>query len=175
MRFDVAGPFEISRHGKKRNITKESLSTLQAQLEEWEEGLSEACGCYVFAKRAGGGITPWYVGQACKRSMLKEALNPDNITKYNHVLDDDKGTPLLFVIPARTPKGKLRKRPEASGLESITFLERWLIAKAIEKNLDLINSKETKFLRTLHVAGIFNARQGESTAASKELSRALWR
>nr|WP_199045497.1 hypothetical protein [Dyella sp. ASV24] len=176
MRFDVAGPFEIPRHGKKRNITKESLVQLSAQMEEREEGLSESCGCYVFAKRAGGGITPWYVGQACKRPMLKEALNPDNITKYNGVLDDDKGTPLLFVIPARTRGGKLRKRPasEKGGLPSITFLEKWLIAAAIEKNPDLVNNKETRFLRDLHVVGIFNPKQGESTTASKDLRRALW-
>jgi hypothetical protein len=173
MRFDVAGPFEITRHGTKKNITKESLKDLAQQLEAWEEGLSEACGCYVFAKRAGGGIIPWYVGPACRRPMLKEALNSDNITKYNDVLDE-KGTPLLFVIPARTPTKKLRKRPESKGLPSITFLERWLIATALDKNPDLINNMETRFLRGLHVVGIFNAKKGESTTASQDLSKALW-
>ena len=174
MRFDVAGPFEITRHGKKRNITKESLLKLETDREEWEDGLSESCGCYVFGKRAGGGITPWYVGQACKRPMLKEALNSDNIAKYNRVIDDDKGTPLLFVIPARTPMGKLRKRPQNGDLSSLDFLERWLISVAIEKNVDLINNKETRFLRDLHVVGIFNPKKGEFTAASQELGKALW-
>jgi len=173
MRFDVAGPFEISRHGTKKNITKESLTDLKDDFEAWEEGLSESCGCYVFAKRAGGGIIPWYVGQACRRPMLKEALNADNITKYNTVLDD-KGTPLLFVIPVRTPQAKLRKRPESGDLPSVTFLERWLITTALDRNPHLINSRETKFLRELRVVGIFNATQGESTSASQELSKALW-
>lgn len=173
MRFDVAGPFEIIRHGKKKNITKESLEALRHDMEEWEDGLSESCGCYVFAKRAGGGIIPWYVGQACRLPMFKEALNADNITKYNKVLDE-KGTPLIFVIPARTPTGQLRKRPVSKGLPSITFLERWLIATALEKNPGLINNRETMFLRALHVTGIFNATQGESTLASQELSKALW-
>ena len=172
MRFDVAGPFEITRYGTKKNITKESRADLRAQLEEWEEGLSESCGCYIFAKRAGGGIIPWYVGKACRRPIFKEALNADNITKYNTILDN-KGRPLLFVIPARTPTGKLRKRPEEGGLPSIDFLERWLISTALVKNPDLINNKETKFLRGLHVVGIFNTRQGESTSASQELSRTL--
>jgi hypothetical protein len=107
--------------------------------------------------------------------MLKEALNSDNLAKYNRVIDDDKGTPLLFVIPARTPTGKLRKRPENGGLRSLIFLERWLIAAAIGKNPKLINDKETMFLRDLHVVGIFNSKHGESTAASQELSKALWR
>ena len=175
MHFDIAGPFEISRHGRKKNITKNSIAGLRERLEECEKGLSESCGCYIFAKRAGGGVIPWYVGKACRRSMLKEALNAENIIKYNKVLDDDRGTPLIFVIPARTPTGKLRKRPKSGGLESLTFLERWLIAAGIERNSDLINNKETKFLRNLHVVGIFNARHGESTVASQELRRALWR
>lgn len=142
-------------------------------MERWQEGLSESCGCYVFAKRAGGGVIPWYVGQACRLPMFKEALNANNITKYNKILDE-KGTPLIFVIPARTPAGKLRKRPASKGLSSISFLERWLIAAALEKNPDLLNSRETMFLRRLHVRGIFNATHGESTSASQELSKALW-
>lgn len=173
MHFDVAGPFTVSRHGKKKNITKESLSNLKEQMEDWEEGLSDSCGCYMFAKSAGGGIIPWYVGKACRRPMLHEALNSDNITKYNKVLDD-KGMPLLFIIPERTPTGKLRKRPKSSGLPSITFLERWLIATALCKNPDLINNRETKFLRGLHVVGILNAKKGESTKASQKFKKALW-
>jgi hypothetical protein len=47
-------------------------------------------------------------------------------------------------------------------------------SSAIEKNPDLINNKETKFLRGLHVVSIFNAKQGESTAESQALSKALW-
>jgi len=173
MNFDVAGPFDITRHGKKKNIAKESLADLKEQMEEREVGLSESCGCYVFAKRAGKGIIPWYVGQACRRPILKEALNDSNIIKYNKVLDQN-GTPLLFVLPARTPQGKLRRRPEKPELPVLDFLERWLISVAIDRNPDLINSKETRFLRSLHVAGIFNAKQGESTSASKKLSRTLW-
>jgi hypothetical protein len=173
MNFDVAGPFEINRFGKKKNITKESLEYFKEEMEIWEEGLSESCGCYIFSKRAGKGIIPWYIGQSCRSPMFKEALNPDNITKYNKVLDE-KGTPLLFVIPARTPSGKLRKRPASKGLASITFLERWLIATALKKNPDLINNRETRLLRNLHVTGLFNATQGESTSASKDLNKALW-
>lgn len=173
MNFDVAGPFEITRHGSNNIITKESAKILKEEIEEWEEGLSGACGCYVFGKRAGGGITPWYVGQACKTSLLGEALNPSNITNYNHVLGQKgAGVPVLFLIPARTPSGKLRKRPSGK-LKSLSFLERWLISAAIEKNPDLINTKETRFLRDLHVKGVFNAQQGESTKSSSSLNKAL--
>ncbi len=54
-----------------------------------------------------------------------------------------------------------------------TFLERWIIAVAIEKNPDLRNNKETRFLRQIHVVGIFNAKQGESTSGSRRLRKPL--
>jgi hypothetical protein len=95
MHFDVAGPFELTRHGSKKMITDNSVKSLKPELQAWEVGLTEACGCYVFAVRAGKGYSPYYVGQACKRSILMEALNPSNREKYNKVLGDRKGTPVL--------------------------------------------------------------------------------
>ena len=175
MHFDVAGPFDLTRHGSKKIITDVSIRILKPQLESWEVGLSDACGCYVFAVRAGKGYSPYYVGQACKRSILMEALNPSNREKYNKVLGDRTGTPVLFFVALRTPTGKFRKKSQVSGgLAHVDFLERWLIATSIEKNHRLINNKETQFLRKLHVAGIFNARKGESTQASQDLRKTLW-
>jgi hypothetical protein len=77
-----------------------------------------------------------------------------NILKYNEVLNDS-GTHLLFIIPARTPKRKFRKRPESGDFAALSFLEDWLIGAAIERNPNLINNKKTKFLRRLHVHGFF--------------------
>jgi hypothetical protein len=176
MDFDIAGPFELSRHGQKQIITKQSLKELKPELEEWESGLSDACGCYVFAIRAGKGYTPYYIGQASKRTIADEALNPSNREKYNEVLGYGRGRPMLFVLPMRTPKGKFRKRSQADGkLPAMNFLERWLITTAIQKNPNIVNNKETRFLRGIHVVGLLNATRGESTTASQLLNRALWR
>src|SRR5580692_11425011 len=98
MDFDIAGPFEISRQGENQLVTKRSLNDLKAKLEDWDEGLSDACGCYVFAIRAGRGYTPYYVGQATKRAIPKEALNPSNREKYNVVLGYGRGRPVIFVL-----------------------------------------------------------------------------
>lgn len=175
MRFDVVGPFDIGRYTKKKIITKDSIAELRTLLEEREPGLSDACGCYVFAKRAGKGCTPYYVGQACRSSILMEAMNPSNREKYNRIIADEKGSPVLFLLPMRTPTGKFRKRPSGNGgLPSLDFLEKWIIANAIEKNPSLINNKETWFLRNLHVTGIFNAGKGDSTKDSQLLKKTLW-
>jgi hypothetical protein len=175
MKFDVAGPFELSRQGPKQIIKKNSLKKLKADLEDWETGLSDACGCYVFTLRAGKGYTPYYIGKSSKRGIAEEALNPSNREKYNEALGDSKGRPMLFVIPMLTPEGRFRKKMQGDGsLEAIDFLEQWLIATAIEKNRDLINNKQTRFLRNIHVAGTFNGRRGEATTASRLLNKALW-
>ena len=174
MDFGVIGPIKLSRHGKKRLITAESVKELIKELESREEGLSQACGCYVFAKNTGKGLMPWYVGQACKQPLAAEALNPTNREKYNTVLDA-QGSPVLFFLPLRTPTGKLRKRPKGKGrIRALDFLEKWLIAAALERNENLKNNQQTVFLRTIHVTGILNARKGGSTKASQSLSRTLW-
>lgn len=175
MRFSVSGPFTLPRHGAKKLITEQTLRDLKDSLSD-QEGLATACGCYVFALRAGKGYTPHYVGQSCRRTILFEALNPINRERYNKVLDSKKGTPVLFFIPLLTPSGKFRKPRKADGsLASVDFLERWLISQAIQKNPHLTNNKETRFLRDLHVVGIFNPRRGESTKETAALAKALWR
>ena len=172
MYFDVAGPFGLTRHGKKRIITERSLGDLKRELEDGESRLSDARGCYVFAIHAARGYTPYYIGQACKQSMLLEAMNPANREKYNKACSESKGKPVLFLLPMLTPKGRYRKKGRTSA--STNFLERWLIAAAIDKNRELINNKQTRFLRDLHVVGILNARKGEATSASQRLKQALW-
>jgi hypothetical protein len=172
MLFEVSGPFEITRHGKKKLIEKKSTKDLINVLDQNILGLSTAHGCYVFSIKAGKGFTPYYVGQARSQTMVKEALNADNIGKYNGACSDSKGTPVIFFLPMVTPSGKYRKASKPR-LPFLDFLERWLISEAINKNQDLINNKETKFLRSIHVPGLFNSKQGEASKSSRLLRKAL--
>ncbi len=88
---------------------------------------------------------------------------------------DMDGTPMIFAIPAiTTTKGAFRKKPEAGWLPAFDFLERWLIAEALSKNPNLVNTKLTHFLKNVHVTGLFNATKGEATSDSRSLARALW-
>jgi hypothetical protein len=166
MKFDVAGPFKIDRFTKMRIITRQSKASLRAELEKWDEGLSEACGCYVFGVRAGKGIRPFYAGQSLRRSILEEAMNSSNINKYNEVLGNrGGGSPVLFVLPWLTAsRERYRKKGKGKhGSRTLDFLEDWLIGTALQKNPKLINNKQTRFLRQVHVTGVFNAKHGEAT------------
>ena len=175
MNFDVCGPFEIPRNKTKTRIDEERLGELDKAMEEEYPGLSSACGCYVFVMHAGKGYKPWYIGQTKSPSILKEAFNSRNINAYNGVLDKIKsGTPMIFFIPTLTRGGAKYRKPNRQ-LKSIDFLEKWLIGEAFQKNVNIINIRDTKFLKDLHVKGVFNAKHGESDNSSKELRRAVWR
>ncbi len=172
MNFDVYGPYEIARFTPKKLITKESCTDLQSRLSEFDT----SCGCYIFAMRAGKGIKPWYVGQANKSSLIQEALNPSNIVKFNtDVLSRFKGTPVIFFLPLLTGNKKVFAKPtkRKEGRKSVDFLEEWLIASALQKNPSLINKQKTKFLRDIHVRGIFNPVQGEADDHSAALKKTL--
>jgi hypothetical protein len=99
-------------------------------------------------------------------------LNPLNREKYNKACSESKGSPIIFLLSKLTPKGRYKKKGRNSA--TIDFLERWLIAAAIERNPGLINTKETRFLRKISVAGIFSPKKGNPRSASRELKKTLW-
>jgi len=174
MKFDIVGPFKIERYTHKSLITNDSVVALKKIIEAEEEGLSQACGCYVFGIRAGKGMTPYYAGQSLRRSIFKESMNHANITKYNVVLASTKGTPILFLLPWLTNGGKLRKPSKKQGSSPVlNFVEDWLIATALQKNPDLINNKQTRFLRKVHITGAFNAKHGEATNRSSKFCKLM--
>lgn len=171
MFFKVYGPLKLNLPPDSKLITKETLTSLIAEVEETEEGLSKACGCYVFGVRASKGIVPWYVGQTNKE-LVKEALNSTNMGHYNRVMEKKTGTPVLFLVPKFTPTGRFG-RSTSKPSKAITFLEEWLIANALKKNQKLINSKKTFFIKNVHVTGILNATHGTATVSSSKLKKTL--
>ena len=177
MKFDVAGPFEIERYTQKSLITRHSKAALRAELEKWDEGLSDACGCYVFGVRAGKGIRPYYAGQALRRSVLEEAMNSSNINKYNEVLGDrGRGSPVLFLLPWLT-NGRERYKRKSKGAQRsriLDFLEDWLIGMTLQRNPKALNNQKTRFLRKVHVTGVFNPRHGEATWESGQFNSMMW-
>jgi hypothetical protein len=174
MKFEVAGPFVLTRHTGKNLITKKSKADLKEVLKLWDSELDEACGCYVFAIKAAKGWRPYYAGQALRRSILDESMNSSNMAKYNEAMGDRKaGTPVMFLLPWLTNSAtRYRKKTKknAPGSRTLDFLENWLISVAYEKNRELINIKKTKHLRDLHVVGVFNGKRGEGTADSKQFN-----
>jgi len=175
LRYYPYGPFELPRSDDNLIFLEDGERLLfWEHVEKEEYWLSNACGCYVFALRSGGGILPWYVGKAERQSFKNEALTPDKIRKYNQTLASGiKGTPVMYLYARATP-GKLQfSRPSTAKHRDIGFLERSLISFALDRNPDLLNKQETALLRTLVVPGWLNTPQGKLSKAANELKSVM--
>lgn len=168
MKFKVFGPFVLPRNSNKSLVAHELESRREFwwEVDESNEGLSKACGCYVFCIQTGGGTLPWYVGKTEKRSFSKECLQAHKIVHYNSACTDRKGTPQLYLVPQLTKGGRFRK-PTTGKRAAISSLESILIGFALSRNPGLLNIKGTAMLKNLEVPGLINAKGGGRSAGSK--------
>ena len=130
--FTVVGPLKIPLYKGKggRTITDENVDRF------WEANKKyrKRRGCYVFAIRAGKGLTPGYVGKATKK-LKQEVFAHHKLTRYQQFLADyAKGTPVIFFVLAPVQKGK-------PNLVQIGQVEKYLIDLAVTANPDLLNEK----------------------------------
>ncbi len=173
MLFTIHGPFEIekSKNGLI-NSASDAKRRFWANVENEIHGLSEACGCYLFAVKAAHGIKPWYIGLTSKRSFAKECVGAHQLKIYDNVVAGKKGTPLLYLLAKRTKSGKFRK-PSKNFQTSVGFLETLLIGAGIEKNRHLQNVSKTRYLREMIVPGLLNSPPGPRTTPEKSFALAL--
>ena len=116
-------------------------------------GLSDACGCYVFAVKARCGALPWYVGLTTKRTFEGEAYGAHQVNHYNPVVVGKVGVSAqLFLLAKETPTGRFAKSSVRSR-KDIEYLETFLFGVALNRNAKLRNSKNTKFLKNICVPG----------------------
>ena len=179
MNYETFGPFEVPRKdaktGRVLDFDKGVLNEFWRKIDETHPGLSGAVGCYIFAIQAPRGFTPWYVGKT-EKSFKGECFELQKKEKYRNVFDDIlKGTPVLILVARCTPKtGKLAKPPNPKSGEA-DYVEQLLINKALSKNPQLANIKNTRFFRDIIVPGVLNSPKGKPSPGSKLLKSVLER
>ena len=151
-KYDVFGPFEIPRIKNGRRVDRDRRKNFWDELEEKNEGLAFASGCYIFGIRAGQGAKPWYIGKATK-TFKQECFTDHKLVKYNQVLDQMKGTPILFLLARRTPTGKFAKN---LGAKESEWVERELIHRCLDANDSLLNKRDTAFYQEVIIPGLIN-------------------
>lgn len=171
MNYSIHGPFEVpitGKNGKTIDTEKKGQSEFWAKIDESSgDRISSGCGCYVFCMRASKGVLPWYVGKAGKSSLKDESFGDHKLTHYHRLINDRKGTALLFLVVRRTTTGRLSK-PSKNNYNDVDFLENLLITLALEKNPKLLNKKSTSMLRDLTVPGIINSPKGRLKKEANE-------
>ncbi len=156
--FLVSGPHPVPVYkGKVGRIVRTEEGD---EFFKTHPSLKAKHGCYVFAMRSGGGITPMYVGKATK-SYGQECFTSHKLGKCNQILADyAKGTLVLFLF--ESPSGK--KAPTFQ----IDLLENFLIQSALSVNYELLNIKKTK-QETWSIRGIIRSSTGSTTKAAKTM------
>ena len=134
--------------------------------------LPYAVGCYIFSIRTGRGTLPWYVGMAEKQPFRKECFSYQKLVLFNEILAGRRGTPKLTLIAKLTPRDRYARQSK-NGHKDIQFLEKYLILLTIQRNPDLKNTRDTKFLRGMVVHGVFNTPPGGQASSVSELKNLL--
>lgn len=160
MRFAVLGAYELPRRNRLIDDCAASKKSFWEYVDNDVEGLSGACGCYIFAAQN----RPWYVGLAEKQSFGQECLTYQKVNVYNKVLAGYKrAAPWLYLIAKLTPGGNF-SHPSKNGHSDIGALEKILIGLSISQNSKVANIRGTKFLKKMNVPGIINTEPGQSSA-----------
>jgi len=123
--------------------------------------------------RAKRGSLPWYVGLTGKHNFRGEALGLHQVNHYNHALAGKVGVkPRIFLLAKETPGGRFAK-PSHKSHRDVAFLETFIFGIALNRNPQLRNARNVKFLKTLVVPGIMNTPQRPPTLPERELKNAL--
>lgn len=169
MLFKIHGPYEIPRNGHLVSGSRRDKRDFWDMVETDMEGLSSACGCYVFVIRR----RVWYIGLAKRQAFRFECFSPHKINQYNEALQTVNGHPSLLLIAKVTSRGRF-SRPSSQGHRDIEFLENFLIGLALRRNPNLLNLRGTKLLREINVPGVLNTKQGQARSVSvQNLKEAL--
>lgn len=154
--FSVHGPFTVPIYRGKvgRIIRAEEGRAFFKTHATW----AKRRGCYVFAVRAGRGMTPTYVGKATK-SFAQECFTADKLGKCNQTLVDyARGTLVMFLISAPAGRGRPAEK-------QIDLLEDFLIQVGVAANDDLLNVQGTK-QEQWSLSGLVRSNQGRPSLAA---------
>jgi len=155
--FIPTGPYKIPVYqGKASRIITENEEKMF-----WNKysAIGKQRGCYVFGIRAGGGLTPGYVGRATK-SFKQEVFTHHKLSKYHQFLADyQRGTPVLFFLSYPVMKGA----PKVSHIQE---LEDFLIQACVKVNPGLLNIKGTK-AEEWGISGVLRGATGKPSKSAR--------
>ncbi len=167
------GPFPLNRDGAK--LASGALAEFwKERSDDCVAGLCDAVGVYVFAVRAKKNkiAKPWYIGRTDKQSFKKRLIQQE--LHFRQVLEKAKNGQLeIFLIAMKSPGGKAFRKPTKAKIDSNDWLESMMIGSALSCNSELINASKVKHLKTLHVQGYMNSKQGNLNRASSELRKTM--
>jgi hypothetical protein len=153
--FLVSGPHAVPVYkGKVGRIVRSEEGDAFFRMHP---ALKSKKGCYIFAMRSGGGITPMYVGKATK-SFGQECFTSHKLGKCNEILADySRGSLVIFLF--ESPAGR-------APVYQINLLENFLIQSALSVNDELLNIKKTR-QEKWSIRGMIRSSHGKPSKACR--------
>ncbi len=170
--FDCYGPFELEHTG---GVFSGKKVAFKAAIERHEPGLASAIGCYLFGIRYGNHIRPWYAGMTvAKGGFIEEVLQQHKRDIFEESMQQQKGTPVMFLFPLLTAAEMRFSKARSSGRPVILWLERMLMSLAYARNPAIGNLRDMHFLRNVEVLGLLGPkRPGRPHREAKQIRRVL--
>lgn len=167
--FDVYGPFEIPRD---EGACAKPQTAFWEEVEDYDEGLSGANGCYMFCLRNGVNYVPWYVGMTVSQRGFKgEIFQPHKLQTYDDVMSGRRGIPFMFLFPLMTD-GEMRfSRSLVEARSPVEWLEKTLMGMAYAKNEEISNVRDMGFVRNVEVRGLIGPRRPGGTHVDVKAAR----
>lgn len=177
MYFDMYGPFEVSRENGRvtgRQADMWDQVRLACARNYVETELETAIGCYAFGIRHGTSLKPWYVGMTmAKGGFRAEVFQKHKLEHYNAVVEERRGTPVMFLMPLLTPEDRFSRDRTTTG-PLIRWVEKMLFGVALKRNPECRNQRDTRFLRNVEVRGVFNSRRCGPAGATVQAARDMF-
>ncbi|NJC04538.1 hypothetical protein GGQ97_000331 [Sphingomonas kaistensis] len=175
--FETFGPFQVPLDDRGR-ACRPSADWWREINSEADCDLSASIGCYLFSLGRSQ-LRPWYVGKTVAQGgSAAEAFTDHKLNHYNWALRPKRnvrrrGPPQLFLFPLITKPfdDDWRFAKGASHSPYIEWLERTLIGMAYARNPDIANSRDTTFLKTVHVRGLIGSKSLGRRPDSVRLAR----
>jgi hypothetical protein len=166
LKFEICGPYELPRVNGAVGRTPRLKNEFWEKVDASRDGLSTACGCYLFCLR---GVVR-YIGKAEKQSFKNECLTNHKLLIFNESLREVTGRPMLLFISKMTGTGRFAT-PSVNGHKDIAVLENLLIGLGLAKNKELKNISGTALMRGMQVPGVLNTQRGQTSATSVKFLR----
>lgn len=140
-----------------------------------ERALRNSIGCYMLSTTRGQREKPWYIGKTiAKDGFYGEIFTPHKIDHYANALAAAKSNSAsITLFSLVTPTQRLSNAGK-SNTALINWLEKSLIGMGLSKNTDLLNVRDTRYLKNVWVEGVIGPqRKGRPVSGARIAARAL--
>lgn len=149
MTIRVFGPFEFD---KSKVSEKSYVSEKWDQIDSEVQGLSGACGVYIFSLRNATNFVPVYIGRASKASSFrKRVFSDDKFRTTVKYFVENKGVMSIKLLAKPLP---VRSGFATIADDEIDFLETFCIMCALRKNERITNVSKTRLSERMTIPGL---------------------